>query len=395
MANRFIPSAQTATIQKSLLRLSGTLRGHARRTTPPASPPGSSSPDPDAVTLPGSLQDVPAVVDAMAPIRHLAQAKERPEVAALAARAGLDLRGFTWPMRHHGPHRFPGLMAVVSPLVRAGLDTPENLELLFGAPDAVASLHREIRFYVLTAPEGPCHAGSARWAAAAAGMAGGGRGLLHLRKAADQPDCIRIWLSRKSTCPLCRTPVPDAAPRPATAEELAEIAAVQRMNARFEEIMRRREEEEEAGGGGGGNGGGGGGGNGGGGGGGAPSGGGAGRRRRGSRGGRGSRRREEEEEPGGGLGGAGSGSGAGAPSGGGAGRRPRGSRGGRGSRRRPHRLAGCAAVGGPSCLCLRLLLLFLVLSSLGSGKELVLGCRGTGAAAPALLPCLRSAAARP
>lgn len=87
------------------------------------------------------------------PIRHLALAKAQPEVQDLARRAGFSLNGFNWPLENVGPRRFPGLVAVIQTLVMAGLDSPENLALLFGSADAVADVHRQMRWYALMPPQ--------------------------------------------------------------------------------------------------------------------------------------------------------------------------------------------------------------------------------------------------
>lgn len=98
----------------------------------------------------GRLLGPDFVDETMAPIRHLAQAKHSPEVQALAARAGLDLAGFQWPIiteRGH-PNRFSGLQRVVNRLVQTGLDTPENLALLFGpsaGTERMRALQQEMR----------------------------------------------------------------------------------------------------------------------------------------------------------------------------------------------------------------------------------------------------------
>lgn len=45
------------------------------------------------------------------------------------------------------------------------------------------------------------------------------------------PSCIKEWFSRKSSCPLCRKPLPLVAPRPASEEELKMMERVRQMQA--------------------------------------------------------------------------------------------------------------------------------------------------------------------
>lgn len=92
------------------------------------------------------------VDDPMAPTKHLAAVKSDPAVQDLAARVGIDLAPWTWPLQLRGPNRFRGLKSVMLPLVRAGLDTRENLDLLFGDARRVADCQRELRMMTLLAP---------------------------------------------------------------------------------------------------------------------------------------------------------------------------------------------------------------------------------------------------
>ncbi|KAL4440071.1 hypothetical protein ABPG75_003072 [Micractinium tetrahymenae] len=227
--------------------------------------------------------DTDGLIDkVMAPIKHLALAKSQPEVQELARRAQLDLRGFNWPLIHdwNDERRFPGLSPVISRLVQTGLDTPENLQLLFGSAESVADIQREMRMYCLLSPppgspafamgyRGPapsdpdqpadpaviealprwqrelaegeqppdCSICSEKLASPAQALPG----CSHLY----HPVCIRRWLQRKSTCPLCRTPVPDMAPRPPSAEELEAVARVREMQQLFRDMGPEEEEEEE------------------------------------------------------------------------------------------------------------------------------------------------------
>jgi len=123
------------------------------------------------------LLGVDLVDRTMAPIKHLALAKSRPEVRALSERAGLDLIGYNWPLIHdwNDPRKFTGLAPVVNRLVQTGLDTPENLELLFGSADAVASIHQELRWV------GGCTGPAVR-----AGCALGQRSQCRVRQAASK-----------------------------------------------------------------------------------------------------------------------------------------------------------------------------------------------------------------
>ena len=91
-------------------------------------------------------------------VQHLSAAQHTPEVQALARLAGFEqlLAGFAWPIGSGGM-RWPGTEAIVVPLVRSGLDTAANLELLFGPSwdPVVGHVQRETRMYVLnTPPEG-------------------------------------------------------------------------------------------------------------------------------------------------------------------------------------------------------------------------------------------------
>ena len=80
-------------------------------------------------------------------IRHLGSVKAQPAVRQLAALAGFEPVLQAWELR------FPGLMPVVQPLVMAGLDRDDNLDLLFGEyVGAVRPVQREARMYVLAAP---------------------------------------------------------------------------------------------------------------------------------------------------------------------------------------------------------------------------------------------------
>lgn len=94
--------------------------------------------------------------DTMAPIRHLARVKSRPEVQAVATQAGIDLSGFTPPL---DISTFRGLFPPMQKLVSAGLDTDENLELLFGDAESVRDVQADVRIPMLMGvPEGsPAH----------------------------------------------------------------------------------------------------------------------------------------------------------------------------------------------------------------------------------------------
>lgn len=197
------------------------------------------------------------------PIKYLALNKNQPELQALAARAGIDLSGFTWPITTN----FRGLFRPIEQLVEMGLDTDENLALLFGDAAAVRSTQDQVRICtILGAPEGtPAYNLGFRGMDAVDPDAPASDVIMRLlpdwrRPAtADEQEqecsicqevlsspvqqlhgckhvfhvnCITEWLSRKSTCPCCRKALPLVAPRPATASELeriAEVESIQRM----------------------------------------------------------------------------------------------------------------------------------------------------------------------
>ena len=51
-----------------------------------------------------------------------------------------------------GPNLGYALQAIMTPLVTSGLDTDENMAILFGGKDRVARLHQETRMMVLAFP---------------------------------------------------------------------------------------------------------------------------------------------------------------------------------------------------------------------------------------------------
>jgi hypothetical protein len=184
--------------------------------------------------------------NAMAGVLYLTTHSEKPEVQALAKRAKINLSGFSGPV---GPS-FDEFSDAIKALVSMGLDTDDNLKLMFGNAKSVRNLQQEFRMGVLfgesseegscssnrTDPDKPASEAITRllplWQRALtnsekddycsicqeklsspAQAIHGCMHLFHLK-------CIADWLADKSTCPVCRKALPLHAPRPASTKEL-------------------------------------------------------------------------------------------------------------------------------------------------------------------------------
>lgn len=129
-------------------------------------------------------------------MEHMSQARHTSEVQALALLAGFEdvLPGFACPMGLEGT-RFPGVPTIITPLVRTGLDTNSNLELLFG-PDwepAVGHIQRETRPRAQTRSHRRrclprCSAGSGHW-----------------QRARRVPNAASATTRSRAQCRRCRT----------------------------------------------------------------------------------------------------------------------------------------------------------------------------------------------
>lgn len=194
--------------------------------------------------------------DTMAGVLYLTTHSEKPEVQVLAKKANIDLSGFSGPV---GP-AFCDLSDSVKALVSMGLDTDENLTLMFGDPKSVRNMQQEFRMGMLfgepleegsgrlneTDPTKPANANIMQllpcWQRSLttnerddhcsicqeqlSSPAQALHGCMHL----FHPPCITNWLTEKSTCPVCRKALPLHAPRPASTQELELIDRMSTMH---------------------------------------------------------------------------------------------------------------------------------------------------------------------
>lgn len=216
-------------------RPSSNLRGERK------SQPGSSK-----TSTKGVKKEDDILSNTMAGVLYLTTHSENPEVQELARKANIDLSGFSGPV---GP-AFCDFSDSIKALVCMGLDTDENLNLMFGNAKSVRNVQQEIRMGMLfsaATEEGPCSSNKTdpdkpasadiihllpHWQRSLtrsekddhcsicheklSSPSQALHGCMHL----FHPRCISNWLAEKSTCPVCRKALPLHAPRPASAQEL-------------------------------------------------------------------------------------------------------------------------------------------------------------------------------
>lgn len=100
--------------------------------------------DPAFMAMMEEMTEAKETDDPQAAIEHAGRVKRKPTVVALLAAIGAPdaLAGYGTPVDYR---KFRGLASVTAPLVRANMDSDENLALLFGNPRHVKGLVLELR----------------------------------------------------------------------------------------------------------------------------------------------------------------------------------------------------------------------------------------------------------